>query len=340
MKCAAGEGVPKDEAEAIKWFRRAAEQGDDDAQFVLGVWYDEGRRVPSNFAEALKWYRLAAEQGNAGAQLNLGVMYAHGKGIPRNNAEAAKWYRLAADQGLANAEDALGSLYFLGEGVPKSSSQAVKWFRQAADEGYAEAQKHLGLTYASGDGIPQNYTRAYMWLSLAAAQDDKDAATQRDKVAQLMPPSQVAEAQRLALEWQPLSTKGSATATKIPNLRELCAARRDEMQDLHNKANADTETDIIYASNFNNITNRCYILMRATVRGSSHREMDGTYSDLYDLQIIGAPAIAVPFAVPIAHCRTGLNADEASFTPAGKVTAKGACAFIDKMMHDDSDTGR
>ena len=56
--------------------RHAAEQGDADAQFNLGVAYATGRGVPQDDAETVRWYRLAAEQGNASAQANLGFMYA------------------------------------------------------------------------------------------------------------------------------------------------------------------------------------------------------------------------------------------------------------------------
>ena len=59
-----GEGVPKNEVEAVKWFRKAAEQGDADAQFYLGWAYvTNGEGVPKDEVEAVKWYRKAAEQG-------------------------------------------------------------------------------------------------------------------------------------------------------------------------------------------------------------------------------------------------------------------------------------
>ena len=58
------------------------------AQYNLGVMYENGRGVPQNDAEAVKWYRKAAEQGLASAQNNLGVMYANGEGVPQNDAEA------------------------------------------------------------------------------------------------------------------------------------------------------------------------------------------------------------------------------------------------------------
>ena len=67
------------------------------------IMFANGVRVgPENdAAEAAKWYRMAAEQGNATAQARLGVMHTRGEGVPENDAEAVKWYRLAAEQGHA-----------------------------------------------------------------------------------------------------------------------------------------------------------------------------------------------------------------------------------------------
>ena len=68
--------------------KRLAEQGDATAQFRVGSMYSFGEGVPENDAEAVRWYRLAADQGDADAQTNLGAMYEEGEGVPENNAEA------------------------------------------------------------------------------------------------------------------------------------------------------------------------------------------------------------------------------------------------------------
>ena len=79
--------------------RRLAEQGDAPAQYNLGFMYANGEGVPENDAEAVRWYRMAAEQGNASAQYNLGVMYANGEGVPENYVLSYAWFNLAAAQG-------------------------------------------------------------------------------------------------------------------------------------------------------------------------------------------------------------------------------------------------
>ena len=65
------------------------------AQYNLGVMHYDGEGVPQDYAEAVKWYRLAADQGYANAQYNLGVMCRDGHGVPQDGAEGVKWYRLA-----------------------------------------------------------------------------------------------------------------------------------------------------------------------------------------------------------------------------------------------------
>ncbi len=87
-----------DYVEAVKWFRKAAEQNYAEAQNNLGACYATGQGVAKDYVEAVKWYRKAAEQNFAPAQYNLGVCYATGRGVATNYVEAVKWYRKAAEQ--------------------------------------------------------------------------------------------------------------------------------------------------------------------------------------------------------------------------------------------------
>ena len=82
-----------------------AEKGDADAQNELGFAYANGEGVVKNEAEAVKWYRKAADQGYARAQFNLGDMYGNGEGVPKSEAEAYKWYLLAGAQGDEYAKE-------------------------------------------------------------------------------------------------------------------------------------------------------------------------------------------------------------------------------------------
>ena len=170
-----GHGVTQDYYEAVKWYRKAAEQGDADAQYNLGVCYERGQGVTQDYYEAVKWYRKAADQGDADAQNNLGVCYDYGHGVTQDYKEAVKWYRKAADQGDADAQCNLGSCYYNGHGVTQDYKEAVKWYRKAAEQGDADAQNNLGACYYNGHGVEKNLTEAVQWLRKAADQGHEHA---------------------------------------------------------------------------------------------------------------------------------------------------------------------
>ena len=79
----------------------AEERGSAEVQFMLGFIYAVGREVPQDDKEAVKWYRKAANQGYAEGQVALGMMYAEGRGVPQDNEVAYFWTKLAAKQDRA-----------------------------------------------------------------------------------------------------------------------------------------------------------------------------------------------------------------------------------------------
>jgi len=87
--------------------------------------YHNGQGVPRDYAQALVWYRKAADQGSADGQFNLGLMYAQGQGVHRDDAEAARWYRMAAEQGYAGVQFYYGQLHQIGKGLPQARFYAA-----------------------------------------------------------------------------------------------------------------------------------------------------------------------------------------------------------------------
>ena len=163
-------GIEKDFEEAVKWYRKAAEQGFDIAQDSLGNCYYLGHGVDEDYVKAVKWYRKAAEQGLCTAQDSLGDCYYYGRGVDEDDAEAVKWYRKAAEQGLDTAQFSLGSCYDFGYGVDIDYIEAVKWYREAAEQGNAIAQSNLGVCYQNGKGVEKNAAEAVKWYRKAAEQ--------------------------------------------------------------------------------------------------------------------------------------------------------------------------
>lgn len=103
-------------------------------------------------------------------------------------------------RGLPLWADYLGALesYNLGD-----YRGALKEFRPMAEEGNAAAQLLLGFMYERGQGVPQDYVQAHLWFNLAARQGDEKAARMRDELGSRMTSEQVAEANRLAVQWKP-----------------------------------------------------------------------------------------------------------------------------------------
>lgn len=167
-----GYGTAVDHVEAVKWVRKAAEQGFARAQYDLGWMYQYGRGVERSDEKAAGWYLKAAEQGLARAQRNLGFMYEYGRGVERSDAKAAEWVLKAAEQGLADVQNVM---YKNGRGVEQYYVKTAGWYLKAAEQGYAEAQCNLGYMYANGTGVEQSDEKAAEWFLKAAEQGDADA---------------------------------------------------------------------------------------------------------------------------------------------------------------------
>jgi TPR repeat protein len=142
-----GRGVAQDYAEAVRWYRKAAEQGDATAQFNLGAMCGTGQGVAQDYAEAVRWYRKAAEQGNADAQFILGIMYANGQGVAQDDVQAHMWISLAASRAngddqkkFADARDALASM-MNSEQIAEAQRQARGWKPKTAEEPRGEDRK-------------------------------------------------------------------------------------------------------------------------------------------------------------------------------------------------------
>ena len=227
----------KDYATAFREWKAAADAGQAEAQFDLGLLYAQGLGVKRDMGEAARWYRLAAEQGNAEAEFALGQMYSRGWGVPRDQADAlrwmqmantpetdgpptewavvegygmaqdqkqaAYWYQLAAEKGHAEAQYNIARLYATGNGIPHDEEQAARWVRAAASQGYAPAQARLGIRYANGQGMQEDARRAYFWLTLAYLHGEKSVAKLRAAEAAKLKPDEASATELAAQNWKP-----------------------------------------------------------------------------------------------------------------------------------------
>lgn len=200
---AQGLGVHRDDRKALYWYRRAADQGHQDAQAILsirrlgdGAKGQEGAiaRAPERHGQltrdpinsqrreathdatqtleesqsAAYWHRKFAEMGGREAQLVLAVRYELGQGVAKNTRRAIYWYRTAAEQGSALAQFNLGLKYAIGEGVTLNPSRALYWYERAAARGHLESQFLAGVAYAQGHGVLPAPAQAVRWWQEAA----------------------------------------------------------------------------------------------------------------------------------------------------------------------------
>ncbi|MBQ6773247.1 MAG: sel1 repeat family protein [Synergistaceae bacterium] len=135
--------------EGFYCLREKAMYGDTASQFKLGYMYEHGLGVERDDAEAFKWYSKAANCGHPCAQYFIGVMYNEGRGVEKDDFMAARWLRRSAVRGNKNAQYLFGRKVFYGEGVMQNETAGLKWLRAAACKGHSEAKKFLDAYYAA-----------------------------------------------------------------------------------------------------------------------------------------------------------------------------------------------
>ena len=162
-------------AEAVNWFTRAAEKGNADAMFWLGLCCEFGRGVPADQAKAFAWYQKAAQAGDGWAHYQLGLTYYYKRG-PQKNKELIAWhFEQAVTNGCGpKAEVFLGWCCETGYGVEKSIEKAKNLYVGAAKREEPWAQVSLGDFYLKGFGFEKNLSEAAYWFKRSAINGNQD----------------------------------------------------------------------------------------------------------------------------------------------------------------------
>lgn len=158
-----GDGVPQNNETAIEYFKIAANLGHVQAQLAVGGYY----YTLNDCVEAAKWLQMAADLGNADALFNLGVFYTEGLGVEQDLAKAADFFYRAARRHHADARYAYADMCANGLGVEQDLPKAVKWFTAAAEQGHVDAMFRLGQMYENGEGVEQDLNQARQWYKAA-----------------------------------------------------------------------------------------------------------------------------------------------------------------------------
>ncbi len=181
MDAISGAGPSRNVRDAVEYFRRSAELGYAPSQVALGYLLDTGTIVTGSQTQAIDWYKKAANQGDVLAAWMIGRRYYLGGGVPQDPITAQKWlqpaadlnnpfaayylarimadrdynkapalYKIAADQGLPPAQYFYAQALKEGRGIALDRFNAYVWFMVALDAGYSRAQS--GLSELDGSG--------------------------------------------------------------------------------------------------------------------------------------------------------------------------------------------
>ncbi len=169
----------QDYANAVDYFKQAADQGDVNAYNKLGYCYRFGKYVNKDYQQAFYWYQKSAEQNNNYGMYQLGLMYDFGEGVKEDVMQASYWYlkayrqldynnSIVDDSDLGILYNNLGNNYRNGYGVEKDYNQAFELLSKAVQYGDNYGMRNFGMMYFKGQGIPVDYTKAFYWFEKAA----------------------------------------------------------------------------------------------------------------------------------------------------------------------------
>jgi TPR repeat protein len=204
MNALMGSGVSRSDLNALDYFHRSADLGYAPAQVVLGYFYDTGTIVSAEPAQALTWYKKAAEQDDRLAEWLVGrLIYTGGTAAPRDLNEAIKWLQKAAAHDDPFAAYLLGNI-FLERG---QYLRAADSFRKAAVQGLPQAQQKLGLLLKKGLGVAENKYEAYVWLLLSFEAGNQAVAADLHALEADLGGNSVEQAKNKARELQGSATR-------------------------------------------------------------------------------------------------------------------------------------
>ena len=133
----------KEDKEALKWYLKAANQGDARAQYKVGWLYHWGKNMKRDYKKAMYWYKKSAEQKNIRAYYQVAYLYSSKKWIGQDEQLAFVWCQKAAKNGLRIAQKILGFYYEFGRGTEIDYHKAMYWYGEAAKQGSQNAKRAM-----------------------------------------------------------------------------------------------------------------------------------------------------------------------------------------------------
>lgn len=166
-------GLARKPRAAMELWRKAAGQGYVPAQLSLAMGLRVGLAGPADEAQAMDWYRKAADLGAAEGQHGLATLLLRRDGAG-DKAQARDWLRKAAERGYAHSQAVYGTM-LMQESEPDSVAQGVALLRKAVAQNHASGQLALARAYQGGHGVERDDTQAAALIEKAALNGSKAA---------------------------------------------------------------------------------------------------------------------------------------------------------------------
>ena len=177
-----------------------ANKGDAEAQYHVGMMYNNGIGTERDLGQAFAWFQKAAAANDPLGAYKLGCYYdGQGAGIETSDAtEALKYKLVAAKAGYALAQHDVANLY----DRQGSAEEALKWWKMAGDQGYPAALFSLSMAYSAGKGTPRDLSLSYAYFKLSNVAPKKNV----NEMASMLSKPELEKAEKLVSEWRPQPT--------------------------------------------------------------------------------------------------------------------------------------
>ena len=159
------------EYDFAQW-KKAAEEGDADGLYYMGVYYGTGDIVSHDYQKSVDYFEKAAEKGHLDAVFQLGVYHMFGFGVKKDIHKALEFFELAAKEEHAEAAAWAGQIYERGtDGIKVNHKKAFDLYMIAARQDNEEAMWYVIQGYLLGQGVKQDYLKAWDWVEKAERLD-------------------------------------------------------------------------------------------------------------------------------------------------------------------------
>ncbi len=193
------------DAAADEPLRRATSEsgvGPSEAYVKVAKMYEAGDELPKNPPEELKWYRKAADAGGIEASIRVASLLLTTRNpTPDEYAEIRRRCEYASKMNFSQGDYCMALIYDRALGVDKDPVESKKWLARAADRGHMKAGLELGEAYWKGEGVKADVVKAYTWVWLAYNSKEPGAEQVEQELRKELAEKQMNEAKKKAIEW-------------------------------------------------------------------------------------------------------------------------------------------